>query len=109
MTEIPLYNLAAKWMLSSQIRIGVSFDCPTCRDFPHRIEVPLRDCAEWRASSPRLPIYRYTGERLQDLSVFPTLLGVMAYSECKFKGWIKLGRVCYMDANTKRPSSWLDI
>lgn len=105
--KIPLLKLHASWTEGSSVRapLGIEFDCPVCLKFPHRLRLGMRDQARW---SPA-PLYRFSGDTVKELSLFPTVVGEIHFAACTFRGWVKLGHVEYQNLQLRPLRRWENV
>ena len=104
--KIPLRKLNACWTEGSTLRtpLGVEFDCPVCLRFPHRFRLGMHDQRRWDH-----PLYRYSGETIFELSLFPTIVGERHYPACTFRGWVKLGQLEMQDLAIRPVRRWENV
>jgi hypothetical protein len=65
----------------------------------------MNDVGRWAPA----PVYRYSGESMTALSLFPTIVGERHQAACGFRGWLKLGNVEWLALEIRPVRRWENV
>ncbi len=55
------------------------------------------------------PLFRFSGETISEISLFPTIVGARFQGGCPLTCWVKLGRLEFLSLSTRPVRRWENV